>query len=307
MKPDAKSEEGRPDLNRILSAGQLPALPQSAIRLLQLSKDLDNGPAEFAVLIEADPGLTSQILRFVNSSYFGFKCEVTSIKQAILLVGVRIIKNFALWSAVFSLTSNSQCGTFSLESLWQDSIRRGLFARLLARMMGASDIEEPFVGALLQDMALPLLIKAFPDVYSRLLKARQGGARLSDLEQEEFGWTHGGVAGEVARRWNLPDSTTHLIERHSSVEEVVRAPKATPAEWAVTLSALLPSVVDEGWIECRQLQDLYDGLGRPDAPDLVEVLAQIDRDLEDLAPAMKLVPPRRSLVECYLDAFAILS
>ena len=55
------------DLKKVLAGAQLPALPQSAIRLLELSQDPDNGPAEFAVPIESDPGLTGQVLRFVNS------------------------------------------------------------------------------------------------------------------------------------------------------------------------------------------------------------------------------------------------
>jgi len=84
------------DLKRVLMGAQLPALPQSAIRLLELSQNAENGPAEFAKPIEADPGLTGQVLRFVNSSYFGFAREISSVKLALTLVGVRTIKNFAL-------------------------------------------------------------------------------------------------------------------------------------------------------------------------------------------------------------------
>ena len=94
------------DLKKILAGAQLPALPQSAIRLLELSQDVENGPAEFAVPIESDPGLAGQVLRFVNSSYFGFAKEISSVKFAITLVGVRTIKNFALWSAVFNATES---------------------------------------------------------------------------------------------------------------------------------------------------------------------------------------------------------
>jgi len=89
-----------PGLKELLSSAQLPALPQSAIRLLELSQNPDNGPAEFAVPIESDPGLTGQVLKFVNSSYFGFSREISSVKLAITLVGIRTIKNFSLWSAV---------------------------------------------------------------------------------------------------------------------------------------------------------------------------------------------------------------
>ena len=140
-----------PGLKELLHTAQLPALPQSAIRLLELSQDANNGPAEFAAPIESDPGLCSQVLKFVNSSYFGFSREISNVKLAITLVGVRTIKNFALWSAVFSLMPNPKCGPFDLKRLWQDSLRRGLFARTFGKLLGMKDAEDLFAAALLQD------------------------------------------------------------------------------------------------------------------------------------------------------------
>ena len=75
-------ENGAIDLKRVLAGAQLSALPQSAIRLLELAQDPGIGPKEFAVPIESDPGLTGQVLRFVNSSYFGFAREIATVKQA---------------------------------------------------------------------------------------------------------------------------------------------------------------------------------------------------------------------------------
>ena len=87
-------------LEDVFHSEVLPALPHSAITLLQMSQSPDSGPAEFSKPIEADPGLMGQVLKFVNSSYFGFPNEISNVKQAITLVGVRTIKNFTLWSAV---------------------------------------------------------------------------------------------------------------------------------------------------------------------------------------------------------------
>ena len=167
--------DSKPKLEDIIRGAQLPALPQSAISLLELSQDSENGPIEFAVPIEADPGLTGQVLRFVNSSYFGFSREISSIKLAITLVGVRTIKNFALWSAVFSLMPNPKCGPFDLKSLWKDSLRRGLFARSMGGLMGIKSAEDLFAAALLQDMAVPLLAKEMPDQYMSLFEGRHDG------------------------------------------------------------------------------------------------------------------------------------
>ena len=78
----------------------------------------------------------------MNSSYFGFSREISSVKLAITLVGIRTIKNFALWSAVFSLMPNPKCGSLDLKNLWQDSLRRALFARAMGKALGLKEAEE---------------------------------------------------------------------------------------------------------------------------------------------------------------------
>ena len=206
----------RPNLQQLLATTQLAALPQSAIRLLELSRDPNCGPADYAAPIEVDPGMAGQVLKFVNSSYFGFARKISSVKVGISLVGVRTIENFALWNAVFSLVPNPRCGPFDLKSIWQDSLRRALFARAVAKLQGLKATEEIFTAALLQDMAVPLLAKEFPQIYVKLLEGRNDGRRrLSSLEGEAFGWTHGQAAGLLARQWNLPEEFATLIEGHS--------------------------------------------------------------------------------------------
>ena len=290
----------RLDLRQILSGAQLPALPQSAIRLLELSQDPSNGPAEFAVPIESDPGLTSQVLRFVNSSYFGFSREISSVKLAITLVGIRTIKNFALWSAVFSLMPNPKCGPFDLKSLWQDSLRRALFARSVAKMLGLKEAEEPFAAALLQDMAVPVLAKEAPRLYLKLLQARDGGKfRLSHLEQRLFGWTHAEAAGIMARLWNLPDGFADLLENHHAIERWASQPESEPGKLAVAISALLPTTVDPTWVECELLEDYYQRVAPAGSPAVVELLEQTDRGFAEFAPMLKLSTPGKSLVDSF--------
>jgi HD-like signal output (HDOD) protein len=292
------------DLDRILAGGQLPALPQSAISLLQLSKEPNNGPNEYAVPIESDAGLTGQVLKFVNSSYFGFSREISSVKTAITLVGVRTIKNFALWSAVFSLMPNPKCGPFDLKHLWQDSLRRALFARAVAKLLGLRDAEDAFAGALLQDMAVPLLAKEFPTDYLKLLEARGQGVRLSDLEREAFGWTHAEIGGQMARKWKLPDETAKLIERHTAIDEVISAEKRNPAAIAVALSALLPTAGDQHWPEVDLFQKHYDQVRPKGTQSAAEVLTQVDKEFSEFAPVLKIAAPARTLLECFNEAQA---
>ena len=287
-----------PGLKELLSTAQLPALPQSAIRLLELSQNPDNGPAEFATPIESDPGLTGQVLKFVNSSYFGFSREINSVKLAITLVGIRTIKNFALWSAVFSLMPNPKCGPFDLKSLWQDSLRRGLFARAFGKLLGMKDGEELFAAALLQDMAVPLLAKEQPQRYLKLLEARTDGeSRLSDLERAEFGWTHAEAAGFMARQWSLPEEFARLIECHTQLDQLLSENSKEIGKLAVALAALLPANQDQQWFERDKFVATFDRLAGSRGKSLADIFAHIDGEFAEFAPVLKLSNPARSLVQ----------
>jgi HD-like signal output (HDOD) protein len=286
-----------PGLKELLASAQLPALPQSAIRLLELSQNPDNGPAEFAQPIESDPGLTGQVLKFVNSSYFGFSREISSVKLAITLVGIRTIKNFSLWSAVFSLMPNPKCGPFDLKSLWQDSLRRALFSRAFGKLLGLKDAEDLFAGALLQDMAIPLLAKEQPAKYLKLLESRKDGEkRLSELERAEFGWTHAEAAGFMARQWSLPEEFAQLIEAHTRLDEFLTEGYKDAGQVAVALSALLPAAHDDEWHERKKFLAAYEKLARGKRP-IEEVLEQVDQEFREFAPVLKLATPGKSLVQ----------
>jgi HD-like signal output (HDOD) protein len=290
-----------PDLQQALGKTQLAALPESAIRLLQLSRDPNCGPAEYAAPIEADPGLAGQVLKFVNSSYFGFSRKIPSVQAGIALVGMRTIRNFALWNAVFSLAPNPRCGPFELKSIWQDSLRRAIFARAVAKSRRLATAEEVFTAALLQDMAVPLLAKEFPAVYQQLLSDRdQGQRRLSALEQSAFGWTHGQAAAQMARQWNLPGEFASLIENHSEENRGDTSPAALGRE-IVALSALLPASADPIWVECGVWEENFLRIC-PDGESSAELLAQVDREFTEFAPVLRLATPRKSLVEIHQEA-----
>lgn len=286
-----------PSLDRIIEKSQLPALPQSAVSLLKISQDPDCGPNEFAAPIEADIGLTSQILRFVNSSYFGFAREIGSIRHAITLVGVRTIKNFALWNAVFSLIPDPKCGPFQLKSLWQDSLRRGLFSRALAKALRLDDSEDVFAATLLQDMSLPLLAKSLTSEYEELFNARENGQkRMSDLELERFGWCHADVGAKLAQHWGLPESFGELIATHT---RPVDSPELASSRQRqiVALASMLPSSHDPDWMERGEFCTAYDWMTGGKAPGAVEVFDKVDREFGEFAPLLNLPGSPKNLVE----------
>lgn len=290
-------------LEDVFHADILPALPHSAISLLQLSQNAESGPSDFARPIEADPGLMGQVLKFVNSSYFGFSREIMSVQQALTLVGTRAITNFALWNAVFSVIPNPSFGPFDLKSLWQDSLRRALFARILGRNLKVPGAEDLFAGALLQDMAIPLLLKELPKEYEGLVQRRADeGRRLSGLEQEIFGWDHADAAAMLAKQWNLPEEFVTLIAQHTHLAELLESGESQRGAACVALASMLPSCSDEAWSEQSEFVNGYYKLTSHNAAELLELFGEVDEATGEFAPVLKLPVPKTTLTSYLQEA-----
>lgn len=282
------------DLKELLTVERLPGMPQTVVRLLKLARDPSNGPTEFAVVIDADPGLTVQVLRLVNSSYYGFRRQISSVRQAIALLGIRTIQNFVLWHAVFKMMPSPRCSLFDLKALWQDSLRRALFARALSKLLEVPDAEEAFTAGLLQDMAIPLLAKRAPDAYSKFFYARctaKHRVRISQLEKQVFGWNHAMAAGAVARQWHLPETLATLVEGHLAVEQCLSPPEAHLGKLAVAMSAMLPAHDDAAWVERPRLEAAYEQVRPPQGPPIEDLLRKVDEEFTDIAPLLGISRP----------------
>ena len=296
------------DLEQTLGTQNLPAMPQVAVALLNLSRDSNAGPAEYADVIEVDPGLTAQVLRYANSAYFGFRSEILNVRQAITLLGIRAIKNFILYSAVYSVMPNPKEGDFDLRLLWQDSLRRAIFARSISKAMGMKDAESPFAGALLQDMAVPFLVNKLPKAYQVLMETRTKEGRkirLSVLEDHAFGWNHGVAAGVVAKQWELPNDFVSLVTAHTDIEKWASQADSEPECFSVALSALLPDCDSGKWPEYRMFEKYYEKHRPRSAPAIPDLLKSVDHQFTEFAPVLRMTLPEQSLEERYQQEVGI--
>jgi HD-like signal output (HDOD) protein len=279
-------------------------MPQSALTVLQIDNDLAKVNINDLVRpIEADPGLVAQVLKFLNSSYFGFQSTISNVKQGIALVGIRVVKNFVLWKAVFSLIPKSKGSGFDVGGLWQDSLRRAMFARFLLTEFKKGDAEMAFAGALLQDMAIPMLLKLRPTGYDDLIERYikdTTGTRLSILEDERFGWNHAQAGGILGRTWKLPHLLTLIIEEHTEVEELAKSFDSNCEEAAVAISALLPSDSREDWTEAEIFVKYFKSM-LPGKSDLLKnLLGKVDREFDQYASIIQIGKPKRKLMD-YAD------
>jgi len=114
-------------IEEILSCSSLPSLPAVALRVVELTSNVDVKLPELATTIQNDQGLASKVLRTVNSSFYGLPNRCASINKALVLLGLGPVKSLALSFSLIGSIGDQDDG-FDYQNYW----RRGLFTAVSA-------------------------------------------------------------------------------------------------------------------------------------------------------------------------------
>jgi putative nucleotidyltransferase with HDIG domain len=228
----------------------LPSLPTVVVQILRLAGDRHAGASDFEELVRRDQALAAKVLKLVNSPFFGLRGKVTSITQAVVVLGLKTLKSVVLAAKTGKLLQREtpQYG-FAAGGMWRHSVSAASLGSLVARKAGldAEAWEELFVAGLLHDAGKVVLaphLAAVRDEFAAAL-ARAGGD-VCRAEEETLGLSHAAVGGRMAERWGLDPSLKRLIEEHHCDD-----PSAPAALLALRVADDL----------CHQL-----GVGRADGP-----------------------------------------
>jgi HD-like signal output (HDOD) protein len=161
-----------------------------------------------------------------------------------------------------------------------------------------SDQDLAFAGALLQDMAIPLLLKKKPQQMGRLLQEMKKNPelRLSELEFADHGWTHADAAEMMCKSWKIPEDLRTLLANHTTIAPWLEQPTDNPEQLVVSLSALLPPVASKQWPEENKLRQ-YMNMIFPTQPALLEeTFAQVDQEFDNFAMVLQISTPKMPLI-----------
>ena len=217
----AKEGEQKRDMFEILNGiMELPTLPEVLTRIHDLSEDSDVTAEEFGTTISLDLSIASKVLRMANSAFFGIRREITSVKDAITLLGFETVRNVALVTASFEiLKGRPGTGHFDRLAFWQHSMGCGAIAKVLCQQVGI-DREDYFTAGVMHDMGRVILDAFFPRLFSTVLEtASDGHMSLREAEKKALGITHAEIGKCVAERWDLPVGLEEAIAYHHTPEE----------------------------------------------------------------------------------------
>ena len=197
---------------------RMPPFPQSVTKLLEMTANINCAPKDLVNVIEHDPVLTGQVLKVVNSAYFGVSRQIASVRHAVVFVGINTVKHLALTAAAIGSLPRTTAAGIDMQSYLRHALTTATISRLLAQRYGSGtsdDVQLVFLAGLLHDIGTVACAQFMPDEYNMAL--REG---LSDpvllvrAERRIFGVDHAEISAMLLQKWTMPESVVEAVRHH---------------------------------------------------------------------------------------------
>jgi putative nucleotidyltransferase with HDIG domain len=203
-------------INKLDRVSDLPTLPTVAMEINQLLQDV-NAPIEKLVdMLEKDQSMVLKILRLVNSSFYGFRSKISSLRHAVTLMGYSTVQHAVVTVAVIdSLKTGTDLKGFDITCFWTHSLSVAVMCRHLASQTKLAVPNEAFTAGLIHDIGKVVLVSHFPELFVGLME-QTAKDKITFYAAEKAGDTypHNLIGSNLARRWMLPEQLDLAIRHH---------------------------------------------------------------------------------------------
>lgn len=228
---------------RIESLKTLPGMPELAQRIIALRADPAADAERLTRLVELDPSLAAQVVRYARSPFFGYRGKIDSVQAAISRVlGLEMVMNLALGIATARPFKMPALGPLGLNAFWRHAVYTAAVVQALAREM-PRHLRPPagvsYLAGLLHNFGHLLLGHLFKREFCLLNNAVSDHPSRSVVEQELalLGVEHGEVGAWLMTSWNMPAEIVVAMREHH--HEGYDGPHATYARLVLLADRLL--------------------------------------------------------------------
>lgn len=206
----------------------LPTLPTVVSQLLKLVSSRESSALDVQAVLSGDQSLTTTVMKLVNSSFYGYAGKISTLQQAVVILGFETIKSVALSATIFSAFKKEGRTEFNREEFWKHSIAVGVSARILAREIGYKEIEEAFVAGIIHDIGKVVLDEYAPEYFDLTVQyVKEHDVLMYEAERAVLGFSHAQLGRWLATKWNLPAHLIDAIFYHHQPGNSQRAPELT--------------------------------------------------------------------------------
>ena len=197
---------------------RLPSLPAVATELILSFENLTVDTDALARKINLDPALSAATLRLANSSFYGLAGKVSTVADAIMVLGLRQLRSLVVTAAMVGRLPVPENSGFDVNAYWRHSICTALAARQIAehRKIPA---DQAYLAGLLHDVGRLALAVCFPEMFREVSAYRkQHDCYLYQAERDVLGLDHA-VAGRImAAHWHFPVAIAEAVACHHEPE-----------------------------------------------------------------------------------------
>lgn len=203
-------------------AKEIMALPSSVARIIQICNSEDSSVNDLVEPVTSDPAVTSMVFKRANSAASASSRRITTVKDAVVRIGMRETKNMAITLSVFKQFDMDQKSFgFNRSLYWIHALGAGIAARHIAQACGSKTPEDAFLVGLLHDLGKMILDDYINDEYKKVIKlAATESKRLTDVEKDVFEMNHAFVGARVGENWKLPNLVIKTIENHHKTSDM---------------------------------------------------------------------------------------
>ncbi|HYC30769.1 MAG TPA: HDOD domain-containing protein, partial [Gemmatimonadales bacterium] len=194
-------------------------------RLSEVMSHPLSSAGDIGKVIAEDPDLTARLLRLVNSPIYGFPSRISTVSQAISIVGMNQLHELAIGAGFIRLFQDLPEGLVDMNGFWRHSVTCAVAARTIAVQRREPNAERFFVAGLLHDIGRPVIYQKLPAQSKEiLLRCRSTGELMHRVEVDVFGFHHGQVGAALLERWKLPALLQEAVAWHHNPRLATRYP-----------------------------------------------------------------------------------
>lgn len=198
-----------------------PSMPGTAIKLLSMIEDPNTDVGKIEEVLRFDPGLTANILKLTNSAYFGLPCTVGSVRQAIVLLGLKRLTQLILASCVNAILDKPVPGyDLPIGEMWRHSIAVSIAAEDLVRELKLPESPEIFTAALLHDLGKIVLGGYVKDELNAIEEIISEEVSFIQAERMILGTDHAEIGSIILTSWSFPQDVVDAVRWHHNPDEV---------------------------------------------------------------------------------------
>ena len=197
-----------------------PGMPATSAKLLKILKNPESSATEIEEILKYDPGLTANILRLTNSAYFGIPSKVSSVKQAVLLLGRKRLTQLVMTMCMSTVMKKPVPG-YDLPhgELWRHSVAVSVAAEQVVRALKIAGADEVFTAALLHDIGKLILGGFVQDDLHQIEAMAAKGIAFEVAEFIVLGTDHAQIGARILEKWSFPSDLVNAVGWHHDPEK----------------------------------------------------------------------------------------